>query len=71
MARMPFFKVLFRFDSTGIAGTDSINPNETALNDFFCLTAFVQIRQAEHPRHNSRGEEFGLSRIPYHPKNAG
>jgi hypothetical protein len=35
MARMPFFEVVFRFDSTGIANTDSINPNETALNFFF------------------------------------
>jgi hypothetical protein len=30
MARMPFFKVMFRFDSTGIVDTDSIDPDETA-----------------------------------------
>jgi hypothetical protein len=35
MARMLFFEVTFYFDSTGIEDTDSINPNEKALNDFF------------------------------------
>jgi hypothetical protein len=35
MARMLFFEVAFYFDSTGIENTDSINPNEKALNDFF------------------------------------
>jgi hypothetical protein len=34
MARMLFFEVAFYFDSTGIEDTDSINPNEKALNDF-------------------------------------
>jgi hypothetical protein len=35
MARMLFFEVAFYFDSTGIEDTDSINPNEKALSDFF------------------------------------
>jgi hypothetical protein len=34
MVWMPSFQVMFRFDSNGTIDTNSINPEETALNDF-------------------------------------